>query len=118
MAPYDDPLTVAGQGTIGTEILRQVRRISNSAQLQHQSPRPDADRVTQSTQTVPFKRGLKWGLTGCRLNQVIASHPKIVRQPGCSLHPVLAGRALLTTSQGVRARVNPGVEAFQLRARS
>ncbi len=26
VAPYDDPLTVAGQGTIGTEILRQVRR--------------------------------------------------------------------------------------------
>ena len=25
VAPYDDPLTVAGQGTIGTEILRQVR---------------------------------------------------------------------------------------------
>ena len=24
VAPYDDPLTVAGQGTIGTEILRQV----------------------------------------------------------------------------------------------
>lgn len=25
VAPYDDPLTVAGQGTIGTEILRQVQ---------------------------------------------------------------------------------------------
>ena len=23
MAPYDDPYTIAGQGTIGTEILRQ-----------------------------------------------------------------------------------------------
>jgi threonine dehydratase len=25
VAPYDDPYTVAGQGTIGDEILRQVR---------------------------------------------------------------------------------------------
>ena len=24
VAPYDDPYTIAGQGTIGTEILRQV----------------------------------------------------------------------------------------------
>jgi hypothetical protein len=26
VAPYDDPYTIAGQGTIGDEILRQVRR--------------------------------------------------------------------------------------------
>jgi threonine dehydratase len=26
VAPYDDPYTIAGQGTIGTEILRQVKR--------------------------------------------------------------------------------------------
>ena len=24
VAPYDDPLTIAGQGTVGTEILRQI----------------------------------------------------------------------------------------------
>lgn len=27
VAPYDDPHTIAGQGTIGDEILRQVRLI-------------------------------------------------------------------------------------------
>lgn len=26
--PYDDPFTIAGQGTIGDEILRQVRHVS------------------------------------------------------------------------------------------
>ena len=27
VAPYDDPYTIAGQGTIGTEILRQVQAL-------------------------------------------------------------------------------------------
>lgn len=27
VAPYDDPHTIAGQGTIGDEILRQVRLV-------------------------------------------------------------------------------------------
>ena len=27
VAPYDDPYTIAGQGTIGTEILRQVQNL-------------------------------------------------------------------------------------------
>lgn len=31
VAPYDDPLTIAGQGTIGTELLRQLSSTDSAA---------------------------------------------------------------------------------------
>jgi threonine dehydratase len=34
VAPYDDPLVIAGQGTIGMEILRQVGCVLGMADVQ------------------------------------------------------------------------------------